>query len=185
MLQTKKTHQSTIFQTFEWFNESSPNSSCHWSRFIQILNHCSVSWKITPLYFLAQTFILWTKRTNRSEIFTLLAGLVKICQILYDMFETTSQFFLNFASLFNVMRDTSSVLYKLKMYMIWTKRAHQSAIFKLSTVHVKIRQICTLISSFCWKNIKFQGKKYRGVMSDNTEEWCPVWGTTDLLFQKW
>ena len=31
------------------------------SRFTQILHHCSVSWKITPLYFLAQTFILWTK----------------------------------------------------------------------------------------------------------------------------
>ena len=31
------------------------------SRFIQILHYCSVSWKIAPLYFLAQTFILWTE----------------------------------------------------------------------------------------------------------------------------
>ena len=32
------------------------------SRFIQIFHHCSVSWKIAPLYFfLAQTFIFWTK----------------------------------------------------------------------------------------------------------------------------
>ena len=29
MLWTKRAHQSTIFQTFECFNESSPNSSCH------------------------------------------------------------------------------------------------------------------------------------------------------------
>ena len=29
MLKTKKTHQSTHFQTSDWFNESSPNSSCH------------------------------------------------------------------------------------------------------------------------------------------------------------
>ena len=82
------------------------------------------------------------------------------------------------------MRDTSSVLYKLKMYMIWTKRAHQSAIFKLSTVHVKIHQICTLIGSFCWKNIKLQVKKYRGVMSHSTEEWCPIWRKTGFFVSK-
>ena len=36
-------------------DESSPNSSCHlWNqkvRVFQILHHCSVSWKINPLYF--------------------------------------------------------------------------------------------------------------------------------------
>ena len=55
-------------------------------RFIQILHHCS-------LYFLSQTFILWTKRAHRSEIFRLLSGWVKIQQIPSVMFETTSQFF--------------------------------------------------------------------------------------------
>ena len=57
--------------------------------------------------------------------------------------------------------------------------------FRLSTAHVKFHQICTLIGSFCWKYIKFQLKKYRGVMSHDTEEWCKIWRKTDLLFQKW
>ena len=56
------------------------------SRFTQILHHCS-------LYFLTQTFILWTKRVHRSEVFRLLSGWEKSHQILYVMFENTSQFF--------------------------------------------------------------------------------------------
>ena len=85
------------FQTFECFNPLSRNptknphkmakhtQTIHWqfahahatiphaifettrSRFIQILHHCSVSRKITPLYiFLAQVFIV-TKTAHRSE----------------------------------------------------------------------------------------------------------------------
>ena len=37
--------------------------------------------------------------------------------------------------------------------------------FNYLTAHVKFHQICTLIDSFCWKYIKFQLKKYIGVMS--------------------
>ena len=42
--------------------------------------------------------------------------------------------------------------------------------FRLLTAHVKFYQICTFIGSFCWKYIKFQPKKYRGVMSHDTED---------------
>ena len=28
-------------------------------------------------------------------------------------------------------------------------------------------------------------KKYRGVMCNNTGEWCKIWGGTDLCFGKW
>ena len=55
--------------------------------------------------------------------------------------------------------------------------------FKLSTAHLKFQQICTLIASFCWKYIKFQLKKHRGVMSHDPEEWWKIWRKTDL-FQK-
>ena len=41
-------------------------------------------------------------------------------------------FSLNFASLFSVMGDKSSVLFCLKLYMIFTKGAHQSAKFQTS-----------------------------------------------------
>ena len=57
--------------------------------------------------------------------------------------------------------------------------------FRLLTAHVKFHKICTLISFFCWKYIKFQLKMYRWVMSHDTEEWCKIWRKTDLLFQNW
>ena len=57
--------------------------------------------------------------------------------------------------------------------------------FRLSTAQVKFLQACTLIGSFCRKYIKFQLKKYRGVMSHDTEEWCKIWRKTDSVFQKW
>ena len=57
--------------------------------------------------------------------------------------------------------------------------------FRLSTAHVKFHQIFTLIGSFCWKYIKFSLKKYRGVMSHDTEEWWKIWRKTDLWFKKW
>ena len=43
----------------------------------------------------------------------------------------------------------------------------------------------TLMSSFSPKHIKFQLKKYRGVMSHDSEEWCKIWWGTDLCFEKW
>ena len=39
------------------------------------------------------------------------------------------------------------------------------------------------MDSFSWKYIKFQLKKYRGVVSHDTEDWCKIWRKTDLLFQ--
>ena len=53
----------------------------------------TVQCHISSLFFLSQTFTLWAKRAHRSEVFRLLSGWVKIHQIPYVMFETTSQFF--------------------------------------------------------------------------------------------
>ena len=57
--------------------------------------------------------------------------------------------------------------------------------FRLSIAQVKFHQICTLIGTFCWKYIKFQLKKYRRVMSHDSEEWCKIWRKTNLLFKRW
>ena len=57
--------------------------------------------------------------------------------------------------------------------------------FRLSTFQVKFYQISTLTGSFYWKYIKFQLKKYREVLSYDTEEWNKIWRKTELLFQKW
>ena len=57
--------------------------------------------------------------------------------------------------------------------------------FRLLLAHLKFHQILTLIGSFYWRYIKFWLKKYRGVMSHDTEEWYKIWRKIDLLFQKW
>ena len=59
------------------------------------------------------------------------------------------------------------------------KGVHQSAKFQTFNC-----SLCT-IGSFCWNYIKFQLKKFRGIMSHDTEEWSKVWRKTDLWFQKW
>ena len=55
--------------------------------------------------------------------------------------------------------------------------------FRLSTSQMKFHQLYTLISSFCWKYIKFQWKDMQELFHD-TEEWCKIWRKTDFLFQK-
>ena len=110
---------------------------------------------------------------------------MKIHQISHVIFETTSQFFFNFASLSNVIGDKSSVLLWLKLYvMVFTKGAHHSAKFRLLTTQVKFHQIWTSIGSFCWKYIKFQLKKYGRNISDDTKDWSKIWRKIYFLFQK-
>ena len=46
-----------------------------------------------------------------------------------------------FGSLFSVMRHNSPALFHLKLYVLQTKRAHQSANFRLATVRIKIHLI--------------------------------------------
>ena len=61
--------------------------------------------------------------------------------------------------------------------MIWTKKGHWSPKFQTFN--------CSLLGTFCWKYIKFQLKKYRGVIPHDKEDWCKIWRQTNLLFQKW
>ena len=48
--------------------------------------------------------------------------------------------------------------------MIFTKVTYESAQFQIFDCSGEIQQIFTLIDCFCWKYIKFQLKKYRGVI---------------------
>ena len=51
-------------------------------------------------------------------------------KFLMSILELRTSFSSNFASLFSVMRHNSSVLFHLKLYMLWTKGARQSANFQ-------------------------------------------------------
>ena len=65
---------------------------------------------------------------------------MKVHPMPYAIFETTRSGYSNFASLFSVMKDNSSVFAQLKPYILWTKRAHQSEMFRLLSRWVKIHQ---------------------------------------------
>ena len=85
---------STLMKIYPIFYASFETTK---SRFIQILLHwkcLSVSWKITPLYFsIYFSLYFGLKKSSRREIFGLVSNWMKIHQILYVIFETTSQFF--------------------------------------------------------------------------------------------
>ena len=134
------------------------------SKFIQILHHCSVSWKITPLHFFASPFSVMK---DNSSVFFYLRPLYfgqkepvkvrlsdfwvvgwKVTKFLMSCLKLQVSFslILHHSSVFSVMRDNSSVLFQLNLYMIWTKGAQN---FRVSTAHAKFHQTCTLIGSFC------------------------------------
>ena len=100
------------------------------SRLIKIL-YCSVSWKNSSVFFLSQTFTLWTKGARWYEVFKLLSGWVNIHQIPYVIFETKSQFFFKTLDHSSLSWDITLWYFLAELYMMWTKGAHQRA--KLQT----------------------------------------------------
>ena len=113
-------------------SQNSPNSSRYFSKHksvpLQILDHSSVLWHITPLYFFWLKHIFSTKAAHQSANFRHATARIKIHQIPHVIFGTKS-LSSSFASLFSVMRHNSSVFFHLKLYMLYAKGAHQSAKF--------------------------------------------------------
>ena len=79
---------------------------------------------------------------------------VKIHQIIYDIFETISNF----------SRHNSSVFFKLKHYILSTKEYHQSASFQTS--RVKVHQISHVI--FQTESFSSKFRSVFSVMRDNS-----------------
>ena len=96
LLWTKWSYQSSDFDTFKCSGENLQNSSCHFpsnkSVFLQILHHCSMSWKITPLFFSSNNIYFAHKESLKWKSLRLSSPEVKICQIPYGNFETASRF---------------------------------------------------------------------------------------------
>ena len=119
MFWTKIAHQSAVFQTFECFDESSTDSSCHfWNYKVRFYSSFASVFSVMKdnslqMYsFVAQTLYTLNKRAHRKEIFRLLSGWVKIHQIPHVIFKTTNLgFFSNLASLLSVMRENSIELF--------------------------------------------------------------------------
>ena len=120
-------------------------------------------------FFQFKHYILLTKISHQStnfKIFLLLK--LKLIKLLVSFFKERVGFSLNFGSLFSIMRDNSSVLFQLKLYMIWTKGAHQSAKFQTFDCSRKISP--NLYFDRLLKVYKILAKKYRGVISHDPED---------------
>ena len=102
-----------------------------------------------------------------------------IHKIPYIIFETTSQFFFKLPITLQCHEIFCAFLVETLYYF------DESNPSKCQMSDFRFHQICTLIGSFCWKYIKFQLRKYRGVVPHDNEDWCKIWRKSALLFQNW
>ena len=83
------------------------------------------------VFFLAQpSYTLDKNSPSKWKFLDCLVAGWKFSKLLTSYLKLKVRFSLNFASLLSVMRDNSSVLLQLKVYMILTKGAQQSAKFQ-------------------------------------------------------
>ena len=109
-------HQSPYFNTFNCSGGNLPNFSCHFpnhkSVLLQILNHSSVSWKITLLYFFRSSVIYFAhKEPIKVQVFETFQCLGQNSPSSCHFCNNKSFFFFlsNFTSLFRVMTHNFSV----------------------------------------------------------------------------
>ena len=131
ILLTKRAQKSTFFQTFEWSNKSSPNSSCHFcnhkvsvhsnfaSLFSLMEDSSSVFFSSYLMYFLQSS--PW--KCSFSNLPLLKS---KFTKSLISFFKQKVSFSSKFRSLFSVMQDHSFTRFLLKLYMALRKVTHQS-----------------------------------------------------------
>ena len=161
LLWIKGFHQSPSLEIFQCSGENLPNSSSHFpndkSVFRQILHDSSVSWKITPLYFLRLKVIYFSRK-----------GPIKVH--IFETFEYSDQnppnschFWIN-KSLFPQILHYSSVSWDITPVYIFSwnfiyfqqKEPIKVQIWWKLTWAVKSLKSCTLLDSFCPNYIKFQ-----------------------------
>ena len=89
-----------IFKASKCSGQNLSNSSCQlWidkSVPLRFLHHSSLLWHNSCVSFSLINFLLWIKGSHQSHNLRLSSALVKICQILPFIFQTTSQFFYKF-----------------------------------------------------------------------------------------
>ena len=98
------------------------SSSSNFASFLTVMTHNS-------------SVFLWFKHTykkssaSKCDFSELPMLALKFTNFLMKCLKPKVSLSSNFASLFGAMRDSSSVLFLPKLYMIWTRGAHQSATF--------------------------------------------------------
>ena len=179
LLWTKGSYQSPNFETFEFSHENLPNSSCHFPKqksvSFSILHQSSVSWKITPLYFFS-TNIIYVGQKQHIKVQTFLD-----IRVLGSKFTKLCHFWNNISVFLQKLHHSSvswdiTLLYFFSWNFIYfqQKEPIKVQIWWNFTWAVESLKFCTLMGSFCPNHVQFQLKKYRRVISHDTEEWCKV-----------
>ena len=111
--------------TFNYLCENWPNSICHF------WNHESFFMTQLLCIFLAQTLHTFYKSSpSKCKFLDFPLLVLKFTKFLMSFIKQKFSFSSKFGLLFSVMRDSSSVLFKLKLYMLLTIVAHKSANFQ-------------------------------------------------------
>ena len=187
MLWTERVHQCIIFQTFECSNESSPNSSRHsWNHKARVYSNFAPLFNVmkdnSSVFFSSNlTYTLNKNRPSKRNLGTL--------KWLVENSQNSSCHIRNYKSVFLETLHHSSVsrgitllyFFRWNFVLFWQKEPMKGPIISDFWFH----QILTLTGSFCWKYIKFQLKKYREVVSHDTDNWLKIWKKIDFLFQNW
>ena len=129
------------------------SSSNFASFFIVIIHNFSVKFNLIH-------FLLWIKRSHQSpnfEIFYVLSWKFTIFLILFS--KPQFSFSSNFASVYSVMRNKSSILFQLKFICFQQKESIKVQIWSNLTWAVESLKFCTVTGSFCPNHTKFQPKK--------------------------
>ena len=106
------------------------------SRFIQILHHLSVSWKVTPLYlFYLKHLNFGQKEPVEVKFSNFWVVRWNLTKFLKSCLKLQVSFSLNFRSLLSVMRD--NIVFS--RYCTWFLKKEPIKVqnFRLSTAHVK------------------------------------------------
>ena len=152
------------------------------SGLIQIWHLCSVLWKITPLYLLAQISFTLDKNSPLKWNFGSFGWLGENSQ-------NSSCHIWNYKSVFFYKLHVSLQCHERSLFCTFLAEIlyyfDERSPSKYQISDFQFHQIFTLMGPFCWKNIKFQLQKYRGVVSYDTDDWSKAWRKTDLLFQDW
>ena len=171
LLWTKGSHQSPSFEIFKCSGENFPNSSCHFpnhkSVFLQIFYRCSVSCKISSLYFFRLNVIYFALKTE----------ILKNFECLGQNSPNSCHFWNNKSFFLRILRHSSmSWDINLLYFFSWNFTYFQQnepikvQIWWNFTWAVESPKFCTLMGSFCPNHTKFQLEKYRRVISNDTEE---------------
>ena len=123
---------------------------------------------LTDVNFKVIHFLFWTKGSHQSPNFdTFKCFGENLPNVLCHFWKPQVSFSLNFESLFSVMEDSSSVLFSLKKYILWSQGAHWNTNF------------------LGFRMLRSNFESFRGIMSHDTEEWSKLWTKAHFLFEKW